>query len=357
MKPIKILLIEDDEDDYIIISNSLLKVENTQYELQWVQSFSDAMEKIMNHTFDVCLLDFRLGINDGLKVLKNLRGKGFDAPIIMLTGKGSRHIDINAMKLGVDDYIEKDLLDSNLLERSIRYSIERWKNIHQLKESERKLKRLSEKILLTQEDERKYIAKELHDSIGSNLTAIKIMLESNKSSQKSDSSGFDFPLDKILTTVMETIKDIQRITKRLRPETLDRLGIVISLQSIASQFSEINKNIHVDVHVDVTEKDVPEHLKITILRIAQEALNNIAKHSEADHVKIHFGYSNNQLELMIKDNGKGFDILHIDDSATDISGTGLLGMRERIELTGGCFDVISKKGDGATIQAFWPFDS
>ncbi|MFO7964335.1 MAG: response regulator [Desulfobacterales bacterium] len=353
MDCLNILLIEDDEDDYILIRDSLSDNDYTRYDLEWVRDAEDVEIDPKNH-YDACLLDYRLGIKDGLAVLKKLKKKKFNAPIIMLTGHGNRELDMDAMKLGADDYIEKDLLDSNLLERSIRYSIDRWQNIKRLKESERELRRLSVKILQTQEDERKYIAKELHDSIGSNLTAIKLMLEASRSAFVPDSAGSGFSFDKILSTVVDTIEETQRITKNLRPEALDRLGIVKSIQSLARQFSEINKNIEIEMSIGLTEESVAEHLKITIFRVAQEALNNIAKHSGADHVHIQFADFQKLLKLEITDNGKGFRSPFEAQANPECKrGTGLYGMRERVELTDGRFEVISEIGNGTTVRAFW----
>jgi signal transduction histidine kinase len=353
-----ILLIEDDEDDYVIIVELLSKVGDTRYHLQWIRSFDEAMDKAFNEKFDACLLDYRLGIRDGLAILKKLKEESFNGPVIMMTGQGSRVLDVDAMNLGADDYIEKASLDSNLLERSIRYGIDRWKNMQILKDSEVKLRNLSAKIMIAQEDERKYIAKELHDSIGSNLTAIKLMLETNKSSFEYGMSGGGFTFDKILSTVIETIKETQRITKRLRPEILDRLGIVASLRSIARQFSEINKNIQVDVEIDVEEQNIPDPLKIIIFRVAQEALNNISKHSEANNVKIFFGESDQRLEFIVSDNGKGFDTEGPAEPVTEkTGGIGIEGMRERVKLSNGCFEVVSKKNGGTTIRAWWMSES
>ena len=353
MESVKILLIEDDEDDYIIVKDSLSKVENTRYDLDWVRNFNDAVNKDFGNTYDACLLDFRLGMKNGLAVLKKLKESDFNAPVIMLTGQGSRDVDIDAMKLGADDYIEKDQLNSSLLERSIRYSIDRFRNIRRLRESERKLRRLSAKIIQAQEDERKYIAKELHDSIGSNLTAIKLMLETNKITLAMQPPISEFPIEKILTTVLDTIEEADRITRNLRPEALDKLGIVPSLRSVIRQFSEINKKIRVSVDFNVTEQNVPDPLKITIFRVVQEALNNIAKYSGADQVKVQFKHIDHTLELTISDNGKGFDAAKPGVSAGLHSGMGLDGMRERVDLSDGRFEVNSRINEGTVIHAIW----
>ena len=352
--PIKILLIEDDEDDYIIVKDSLSQIEHTQYEIEWIQNYKQTTNTVAADECDVCLLDFRLGSQDGLAVLDKLKREGFNNPIIMLTGQGNRDLDLDAMRLGADDYIEKGQLNPGLLERSIRYCIDRWKNIQILKESQHKLMQLSAKMLQAQEDERKSIAKELHDSIGSNLTAVKFMLESNKNSLSSDPPTIDFSMDKILTTILETIEETQRITKNLRPVSIDRLGFLPSFQAAVRQFCEVNKDIEVSLKIDASEKDVPESLKITLYRIVQEALNNIAKHSGANHVKIKFQITNHLLQLVIEDNGKGFDVA-AGKSREFITrnSMGLETMEERVHLSAGRFQIESLKSKGTAIRAEW----
>lgn len=354
MNTINILLIEDDEDDYVIIRDLLSKNADTRHTLQWVTSVDDAREMAFRKNFDVCLLDYRLGMKDGLALLEDLKRDHFNAPVIMMTGQGSRDLDIDAMRLGADDYIEKGMLTSDLLERSIRYSLDRWQTLQQLRASEQKLRRLSAKILNAQEDERKHIAKELHDSIGANLTAIKLMLEINKPALESNAAAGESPMDKILSLTMETIEETKRITKNLRPQSLDKLGLVTALQSIIRKFSEIAGNVSVETDIDVAEESVPEELKITIYRIVQEAFNNITKHSSADHVAFQFKQNDGNLELAVWDNGKGFDrgadAQHAGDSG---GGMGLTGIQERAELANGDFELASTEGEGTILRVVW----
>ena len=352
--PIRVLLIEDDEDDYIIIKESLSKITHTKYQITWVPKFEEAVKKAFDHQFDICLLDYRLGMESGLGILKELRHDHFNAPVIMLTGQGSRDLDLDAMNLGADDYVEKSNLNATLLERAIRYGIDRWHQMHQLRASEQKLRELSAKILRAQEDERKYLAKELHDSIGSNLTAIKFMIESNKSAEKKILDALDFSPDKIVSAIIQTIEETQRITKNLRPDTIDKLGLLASLNSLVRQFSEINPKVDVDTDFQVSEDSIPEPLKITIYRVAQEALNNVTKHSRATHTELCFSRAHNMFELLVIDNGVGMASPTVPPpSSANGSGLGLSAMQERVELTNGIFEIQSRPNKGTTIRATW----
>jgi signal transduction histidine kinase len=121
--PIRILLVEDDEDDYVLMRNLLSRVGATKYELQWAQTYDAALEKIVGHHYDVCLLDYFLGERTGLDLLRELGRRNPDVPVIFVTGQGNYEIDMEAMHAGASDYLVKGQINSPLLERSIRYAI------------------------------------------------------------------------------------------------------------------------------------------------------------------------------------------------------------------------------------------
>jgi len=122
---VQILLIDDDEDDFIITRHLLDDIEGQAYNLEWVATYQAGLEKIEHNRYDVYLIDYHLGTADGLDLIREAIRANCEAPLILLTGQGDRYIDIEAMKAGASDYLAKDKLDALLLERSIRHSIER----------------------------------------------------------------------------------------------------------------------------------------------------------------------------------------------------------------------------------------
>jgi signal transduction histidine kinase len=120
---IKILLVDDDEDDYIITSDLLEEIRGWQVEIDWADNYDEALEIILQQKHDVYLLDYRLGEHNGLELLTKAIEKGCKAPMILLTGQDDREIDIQAMNAGAADYLVKSSIDTLLLERSIRYSL------------------------------------------------------------------------------------------------------------------------------------------------------------------------------------------------------------------------------------------
>ena len=120
-----VLLIEDDEEDYVILRKLLSRINGTKYQLDWVKSYDAGLEAILKSEHDICILDWRLGARDGLELLRTSVAKGCKMPIILLTGVGHREIDLQAAKSGASDYMVKGEITTPLIERSIRYAIER----------------------------------------------------------------------------------------------------------------------------------------------------------------------------------------------------------------------------------------
>lgn len=155
---IKVLLIEDDEDDFYITRKLFLRIEGTQYLLNWITNYDDGLKALLNGEGDICLLDYRLGEKNGLELIRESFGKGCKIPIILLTGQGDREIDLEAAKAGASDFMVKGQISPDVLERSIRYSIER-KKVEQSRDAAVESARQSEEKylrVLVQQSEEKY---------------------------------------------------------------------------------------------------------------------------------------------------------------------------------------------------------
>jgi signal transduction histidine kinase len=353
-KSIRVLLVEDDEDDYVLVKQLLSEIGKSPFELTWAKNRTDALNEALKQCHDVCLMDYRLAGYDGLTLLKDFKDNCFQSPVIMLTGYGDRETDMEAMRLGASDYLEKFGLSPDKLERSIRYAIERSITHNALIDSEAKLRALSGKILETQEAERKSIAKELHDSIGSSLTAIKYALEKKLSDMNGNPGVETISLEEVIKMVRDTMEETRRISSNLRPSVLDDLGLLTAISSICREYQKLYKDVQIEARLNTKESDVPDPLKIVIYRVLQEALNNIVKHSGADHVDLSLKRTEKGIEFEIEDNGKGFDPEEINSGPDNTGGMGLEGMSERVALSHGRFEISTGKGGRTTIRAFWP---
>ncbi len=143
-----ILLIEDDEGDYLITQALLDKAQTIEYTLDWVSTYEEGREAILTDTYDACLVDYRLGAQTGLDLLEEVNEHGgVQAPIILLTGQGDLEVDLNAMEAGAADYLSKDQIDAPLLERSLRYAVERKEAEQRIREQARLLDKARDAIL------------------------------------------------------------------------------------------------------------------------------------------------------------------------------------------------------------------
>jgi signal transduction histidine kinase len=159
--------------------------------------------------------------------------------------------------------------------------------------------------------------------------------------------------ENIISSIQKAIEESRRIQMALRPSSLDDLGILPTLNWFFREFQKTYSNIRIEAMININENDVPDHLKTVIYRICQEAFNNIAKHSKAKVVTPSLRKTD-QIELVIKDDGQGFNLGEKLSPENHTKGLGLTSMRERAELTGGSFTIESIHGSGTTIRVSWP---
>ena len=223
-----------------------------------------------------------------------------------------------------------------------------------LRESGKELRILSNQLLSAEEKERKRIARELHDGIGQALSAIKFSVENSLSRLRNEADQSELKsLEAVIPLTQKTIEEVRRIVKDLRPSILDDLGILATINWFCREFQDIYAGVRIKREIDIQENDIPSPLKTVIYRILQEALNNIAKHSQADLVELALKKSAWGIELRIQDSGVGFDLAKTISLKPSQRGFGLASMRERAELSGAGFDIESTVGKGTMIRVKW----
>jgi PAS domain S-box-containing protein len=226
----------------------------------------------------------------------------------------------------------------------------------ELRDSQRRLKEFSRKSIEALEVDRKAVSRELHDSIGGNLAAIKFALESIVKKIAETPEEATTSLENAILHLAETIKDCKRISANLRPEIIDDRGLIATIDWHIRQFGQHYGQIRIIQQIDVDEPEVPEPLKIVIYRVIQEALNNAAMHSKADTIYIRMKKIGNYFEAEVEDNGRGFDFKAVSNQGDRSSGFGLKSMRERVEIIGGSFSLHSFSGTGTCIRIAFPAD-
>ncbi|MGC8495199.1 MAG: sensor histidine kinase, partial [Syntrophobacteraceae bacterium] len=208
-----------------------------------------------------------------------------------------------------------------------------------------------------QEEERKRLASELHDSIGQTLAALKFWVEIIlKHKDAGDGIAALNHLEQFVPVLQRSIEETRSIYMGLRPPMLDDVGLLATLEWLRQECMKLYPERHIELEYGIAEEAIPKNLKANIFRITQEALNNIARHSKAEWVDISLTKNGAGIELAVSDDGVGMDmdlIFHIRTARS----LGLTGMRERTELTGGSFSIESAPGEGTTIRAHWPIEA
>lgn len=227
------------------------------------------------------------------------------------------------------------------------------KNLELAKANEA-LRHLSSKLLSAQEDQSKRIGGEIHDTLGSCLSGIKFKVESVLEQIGKDSNVTGEALSSVILMIQEGIEACRRIQQDLRPSMLDDLGLLPTLSWFCRRYQTIYTGIKVDLEQTLEEGDIPNSLKIVIFRVTQEGMNNIAKHSKADLVHLSLRKMDGRIQLILEDNGQGFDLAKVLSLESTKRGLGLTSMRERTESTGGFFSVESTEKKGTIIRASWP---
>lgn len=223
-----------------------------------------------------------------------------------------------------------------------------------LQESEERLRHLSAKLMDAQENERERIGRDVHDSLGQSLAALKFRIEHILYQlQSGEDRMTEQSLESLVPMIQESIREVRRIQRDLRHPTLDELGILATLAILCREFQE-SSGIKIDQHFAVKENDIPESIKTAVYRIVQEALNNAASYSEADTVHVGLDKEEGFLQLMIYDNGKGFDLKSVMTVSPVHRGLGLVSIKERAELSGGRLVIESAVGAGTRVTALWP---
>ncbi|AXS81048.1 sensor histidine kinase [Dechloromonas sp. HYN0024] len=226
-----------------------------------------------------------------------------------------------------------------------------------LREAKSELQMVSAEMVAAQELERKRIATELHDSIGSSLGSIGFgmgaALARAKLAKDPELTGL---LDLISVQIKSALTEVRRISQGLRPASLDDLGLISTLSWLVREFRAVHPSITLVADIALTESEIQPALRTPMFRIVQEALNNAVKYAKAAKIGISLGRSEYEICLEIYDDGVGFDPQEI-ERRESISGIGLRGMADRITISGGDFRLSSSPGNGTRVLACWPVAS
>ncbi|MDP5254116.1 MULTISPECIES: cache domain-containing protein [unclassified Vibrio] len=215
-------------------------------------------------------------------------------------------------------------------------------NLHEHRLADKSLKELAHKTVMFQEDEKKQLARELHDGINQLLVSSKCHLDLMQT-ERSETQRQQH-LQQSQRALLTAINEVRHISHQLRPSALDDIGLNAALKTLLQDF-QLHAQIGVETSLCHPATKLSSEVATTLYRIAQESLTNIEKHAHADLVTVILQQMGAMMQLIIRDNGRGFDV----SSAMRKSGIGLRNMRERVEFIGGEIEIESEPGFGTEI--------
>jgi signal transduction histidine kinase len=393
---IKILLIEDDEDDYILTKEIINEIPSNSYNLEWATNYEEGLNAMKSNSFDVFLLDYRLGKDSGLDLLKKMNFVVESGPIILLTGQGDRELDFEALEAGASDFLVKAELNPDLIDRSIRYAIQQFKTIQQLRKKEDELQQLNANLELLVYDRTAELnlanieLKKAYDT-ELELSQLKGRLVSMASHE------FKTPLSTILSSISLIERYSSETDQEKRVKHFERIkSAVKNMNNILIDFLSLDKmesgfKLREPGEIDLTEfmdglteelsplllgnqhiifshqgkKDmlVDSHLLKNILI---NLLSNAIKYSPEDKdIILKTQYHTNVLEIEVTDQGIGIpeeDKVHMFErffragNADNYEGTGLglTIVKRYLDILGGSIRFESEMNKGTSFFVLLP---
>ena len=379
-----ILLVEDDEDDYILTKNMLSNGRGSKYNLEWVSTYEQGKTAMLSNGFDAVLMDYRLGHRTGLDLIREVASQGYKAPIILLTGQDTYELDLQAMEAGVTDYLVKNEVTPLLLERSIRYSILQWQNEEALRTAKAQLEsrviertqeitnknlaleaeiaermrvqgelaEMQRRLLDHAENERLQLARELHDGPMQDLYGLTFQLDTifANSQDGRDPETIRGVKDRIL----EVIQALRSISRELRPPSLAPYGLEKAIRSHVENLRAAHPELHISLYLDSDGQSLPEGVRMALFRIYQTAITNVLRHAQAQRAEVRFTMDPMHAQLEIQDNGRGFVLPNRWITLARQGHMGLVGAVERAEAAGGKLTVETQPGQGTLIKVVVP---
>ena len=221
----------------------------------------------------------------------------------------------------------------------------------ELELSHERLRALSRRLFEVQEEERRRLARDLHDDVGQALTALKIQLESV--ARAGGEAAARSRVDECVDTVQHTLERVRQLSLSLRPPQLDDLGLAAAVRSHLDRQARV-AGLQAHFETDDAPQELAPDTETACFRVAQEAINNVLRHARARNLWVRLFTAGGRLAISVRDDGKGFELDSVRERSANGSSLGLIGMEERMALAGGSFELRSAPGQGTILLATFP---
>jgi len=354
MKSAKILIVDDSSDAVRLLTRMLQQAGYA--ELIGVSDSREVMAIYQEWQPDLILLDLMMPFLSGLEILSQLQeiipADAF-VPVIVLTSDVTPGSKRQALSSGAQDFLLKPFDPAEVILRINNLLKTRFLHLD-LQQQQQHLHKVSTRLVDAQECERRRVAHELHDEIGQVLTVVKINLQSAQ--RRPAIAAFPAEveyLEESIGSINHAISRVRDLSFNLRPSMLDDFGLVETLEWCL-QKAAARAPLEVHFQHDDFQARLPQMIETTCFRITQEALTNAIRHAGASHFQVKLCFQDAGLELVITDDGCGFDVESARRHAATGASMGILGMEERAQLAGGRLEVQSGCGSGTTIRTHFP---
>jgi signal transduction histidine kinase len=354
---LRVLILEDQPADADLVIHELKRA---GFAPQWRRVDTERdFDAQLDPSLDIILADYNLPGFDAIRALRLVQRRGIDVPFVVVSGAVGDEAAVECIKEGANDYLLKDRLArlgqavrAALEQRRLRLEkeraeVERARLLASEQEARARAEILSRRVVDLQEEERRRLARELHDELGALLTGLKLLLQAPARAGREP--GRD---SQMLGLVDELLGRVRDLSMNLGPPMLEDLGLLPALLWYFER-CESQAGLHVDFEHAGIDRRFDRKIEIAAYRIVQEALTNVARHVGKVVVKVVARADAARLSLRMEDPGPGFDV----EAALAGRSSGLSGMRERARLLGGRFTVTSSRQGGTRFEVELPLDA
>jgi signal transduction histidine kinase len=373
---LKVLLVDDDEDDYQLTKALFSDISPDRYEIEWIDSYDAAIMRRSPEDFDICLLDFRLGTYTGLELMSELRKQSYKCPMILLTGQGDREIDNMAMRAGAADYLVKGQISADNLERSVRYAIQQQRSAEErvrltreqeAREQAEAANRAKDEFLAT-------LSHELRTPLNVMLGWVQLLKKNGRSEEI-----FERAIDAIersaraQTQLVDDLLDIARIANDTLTLTMRTFDLATVIAPAADGLRPVADGKSISLKVELTDEAC---IVLGDTDRLQQVVNNLLSNAikftpEGGSVTLALTKNGARCTISVTDTGKGIDAeflpqifdRYAQSKDTKQSRKGGLGLglaiaRRIVEMHGGSISAASDGEDkGATFSVELPLEN